>query len=79
MVKIQVPSQDYKVKVWNKEKKSFTDTVFDIFEQKHWNDDGQTSTDFEANFLVNMLPDETTIVKMIQAPNVEKPKKSLAE
>jgi hypothetical protein len=39
MVKILVPSQNYTVKIWNKENKSFTDTIFDMLEQKHWNSD----------------------------------------
>ena len=49
-----------------------------MFEQKHWSVEGKAVTDFEANFVVKFLPDEVAIVKMVQAPLVEK-KQSLAE
>lgn len=43
-----------------------------MFEQKHWDMDAKAVTDFEANFVVKFLPDELAVIKMVQAPYVEK-------
>jgi hypothetical protein len=67
-----VPHQNYKVQVWNKVNATFEDTLFDMFEQKHWAQDGQAFTDFEANFQATMYPDEFTIAKLTIAPYVDK-------
>jgi hypothetical protein len=52
-----------------------------MFEQKHWSIEGKAVTDFEANFVVKFLPDELAVMKLVQAPLVEKQKaaSSLAE
>ena len=73
-----MPHQDYKVQLWNNDIQAFQGINFDMFEQKHWSVEGKAVTDFEANFVVNFLPDEVAVVKMVLAPFVEK-KQSLAE
>ena len=67
-----VPHQNYKVQLWNKTSGAFEDTIFDMFEQKHWGTDGNPFTDFEANFLATMYPDEFTIAKLSISPYHDK-------
>lgn len=54
------------MQVWNRDKKAFVDTVFDIIEQTHFNNNATNTTDFLAFAEANIRADEVQIFKVLK-------------
>lgn len=66
LLRVLLPQPNYKVQVWNGEKKAFVDTVFDVVEQTHFHNNAPNSTDFLIFAEANLKADEIKMFKIVK-------------
>lgn len=66
LVRILLPSANYKPQLFNKDKNTFDDVPFDIFEQTHLFSNTTNFTDFMMYLDAEFGPEEIRLVKLIQ-------------
>lgn len=69
LLKVLLPCPTYKPQIWNKESKSFEDTVFDIIELTHFTNNGTNVTDFALYVEATIPTDEVIVIKIIRTPS----------
>jgi hypothetical protein len=66
LVRILLPSANYKPQIWSSKKNTFEDVPFDIFEQQHFYANSTNFTDFMIYIDAEFAPEEVKLVKLTQ-------------
>jgi len=72
LVRILLPSNNFRAHVWSNQIGAFVDIESDVLEQKHWQKNGQQFVDYEMFLKTFIEPDEVLIVKVIKNATEEK-------
>jgi len=80
LVRVLLPSQNYKAEEWNKVSRQWVEVPFDIIEQKHWTNKLEASTDYEMFAQLSEIPaDEIALVRVSVAEQKQPDQKKLSQ
>ena len=70
LIRVLLPSNKYTAQIWDRSRKQFTNTKYDIVEQKHFQNsealgEGNVTTDYILFVQSEILPDELLLVKVV--------------